>query len=437
MFNRLKDAFSNKDLRIKILLTLALVLVFRLGCWIPNPCFDIDLFSQNVNDNQFLSLLSSISGGALANASLLALGVSPYISGEIIVQLLTVAIPSLEKLAKSGEDGKKKITKITKYVALVLGLAQAIGIVVAYNSSLNVGLFGFGESNPAPTWLVGTIAVIILVSGSMFTFWLGEKITEYGISNGMSVLIFVGILSSAGTALMNTFSNIAQTGASEGAIWQLILFVVTIIVIFGLIVAVDSAERRIRVQYAKQIKGRKVYGGQSNYIPMKIMGTGVMPIIFASSILTFPQLLFSIFWPKSAFFTWWSTYMGAGSYLYCIVIGLLILFFAYFYAQISFNPEDVARQIQQNGGFIPGFRQGKPTCDYLSKIQKRVTLFGAIFLAFVTIVPSIVFKAIGSNDSLINAFTATGMIIIVSVALEIDKQLEAQLLIKSYKGFLK
>ena len=433
MFERIKESFRNKDLRKKILLTLLLVIIYRLGCWIPNPCFDLSTFS--LKENEFLNLLSSISGGALANAALLALGVSPYISAQIIVQLLTVAIPTLEKLSKSGEDGKKVISKITKIVALVLALAQAIGIVVGYKESLNLALFTLGGS--APTWIVGTIAVIILVSGSMFTYWLGDKITEIGVSNGISVLIFVGILSSAGTAMLNTVTNIFKGQTADGEIWKLILFLVTIVVIFALIVMFDSAERRIKVQYAKQVRGRKVYGGQSNYIPMKILGTGVMPIIFASSILSFPQLLFSIFWPTSKFYIWYSTYMGVGSYLYCIVVGLLILFFSYFYTQITFDPEDVAKQIQQNGGFIPGYRQGTPTASYLTRIQKRITLFGAIFLAFVTIVPSIVFKAIGSDTSLINAFTATGMIIIVSVALEIDKQLEAQLMIKSYRGFLK
>ena len=431
MFGTLKRAFSNPDLRKKILLTLLLVFIFRLGCWIPNPCFT----SFDISENTFLTLLSSISGGALANASLLALGVSPYISGEIIVQLLTVAIPSLEKLAKSGEDGKKKISKITRFVSLILAIAQAIGIVFAYKDAINGALLGF--ENSTPLWVAGTLGVLIMVAGAMFTVWLGEKITEYGVSNGLSVLIFVGILASAGSALLESVSNLFSSTSTDADIWKLVLFLVTIVLIFGLIVYMDSAERRIRVQYAKQVVGRKQYGGASNYIPMKIMGTGVMPIIFASSILSFPQLLFSIFWPKSGFYIWYSQHMGTGSYLYCIVVGLLILFFAYFYAQISFNPEDVARQIQQNGGFVQGIRPGKPTSDYLAKIQKKVTLFGAIFLAFITIVPSIVFKAIGNDSSLINAFTATGMIIIVSVALEIDKQLDAQLLIKSYKGFLK
>lgn len=437
MFNRLKDALKNKELRKNIILTILMVLIFRLGCWIPNPCFTISTFQSSVEGSEFLSLLSSISGGALANASLLALGVSPYISAQIIVQLLTVAIPSLERLAKSGEDGKQKIGRINKFVALILALAQSIGIVVAYKDALNTGLFGF-SGDSAPLWLIGSLAVIIMVAGSMFTYWLGDKITEYGVSNGLSVLIFVGILSSAGTAIYDSISTIISGGSSaDSQIWHLILFFVTLVVIFALIVAMDGAERKIRVQYAKQIKGRKAYGGQSNFIPMKLMGTGVMPIIFASSLLTFPQLLFSIFWPKSGFYTWYTTNLGTGSYLYCILVGLLILGFSYFYAQISFNPEDVSKQIQQNGGFIPGIRAGRPTTEYLIKIQKRIVLFGAIFLAFITIVPSIVFKAIGGSSSLINAFTATGMLIIVSVALEIDKQLEAQLMIKSYKGFLK
>ena len=228
MFNNIKEAFKNKDLRVKILLTIGLVVIFRLGCWLPNPCFVLDTFKTGVEGNQFLSLLSSISGGALANASLLALGVSPYISGQIIIQLLTVAIPSLEKLAKSGEDGKQKIDKITKFVSLFLALAQSIGIVVAYGEALNLKLFGPDE---APQWLVATVAVTILVSGSMFTYWLGEKITEYGVSNGLSLLIFVGILSSGGTSIFRIIQ--AATQDITYILYLVIFFVAVIAIIMG------------------------------------------------------------------------------------------------------------------------------------------------------------------------------------------------------------
>lgn len=431
MFKTLVNAFKQKDIRRKILLTLGLLLVFRIGAWIPVPGLDLQTFSDSIGGQDFLSLISSVSGGALSNGAILALGVAPYISASIIIQLLTIAIPALERLTHLGDEGQKKIATYTKYTALVLATAQAIGIVSAYSEALNSNLFGY----EAPLWVVGALVSIILIAGAMFTYWLGEKITELGIGNGLSMLIFVGILSTAATSFLSTIQGAFNGNTAN--IWEMIVFVFALILIFGFIVLIDSGERKIPVQYAKQIKGRKMYGGQNTHIPVRINSTGVMPIIFAMSIITFPQLLMSIFWPESSFYESYSEWLGTGSWIYIVLVGLLILFFAYFWSQVSFKPDDIAKNIQQNGGFIPGIRPGKPTATYLKKISNRITLFGAIFLSFIAIVPSLIFKGISTSGGLVNAFSATGLLIVVSVALELNKQLEAQMLMKNYKGFLK
>lgn len=430
MIETLKNAFKSKEIRTKIFIVLGLLVVFRLGCWIPVPGISASAFASQVEGQTFLQLLSGITGGALSNGAILALGVSPYITAEIVVQLLSMAIPSWEKLSQQGDEGRKKLQKYTKILTLILATAQAIGIVVSFANSngLNSSLF-FGVE-----WLTGTVVVITLVAGALFTMWLGEKITETGIANGLSLLIFVGILSTAGTAIFNSISGAVSGNIDQ--LWQLFAFFVALVIIFSMIVLMDGGERKVPVQYAKQMRGRKLYGGQSTYIPVRVMGTGVLPIIFAMSLLSFPQIIMSIFWPNSAAATWYNTYLGAGSWAYSVVVGLLILFFAYFTTYMSFKPDDISRQIQSNGGFIPGIRPGKPTSEYLNRINKRITFFGALFLAFLTIVPTLIFKAIG-DTGLVSAFSATGMIIVVSVALEIDKQLQAQLLMKNYKGFLK
>lgn len=433
MFKTLTDAFKIKDVRNKLLLTLLLLLIYRLGCWIPVPGVAGTEFSEG---QTFLNLLNSLSGGALSQGTFLALGVSPYITSSIIIQLLAVVIPSWENLKNEGAEGRKKIERYTKIAALIIGTAQALGIVIGLNSSGYIDTKYFGS---APEWMAIAFVVLMLVAGAMFTVWLGEKITEIGIGNGMSLLIFVGILSSAGTALLDCFKNITAGGdAAVTAIWQLVLFLVVMVLIFGLVVFVDGAERKVPVQYAKQIKGRKMYGGQSTYIPVRVNANGVMPIIFASSILTFPQLLFSIFWADktTGFIGWWNKWVGTGTWIYTVLLGLLILAFAYFYSMINFNTDDISRQIQQNGGFIQGIRPGKQTAQYLGGISKRITLFGAIFLGVMAIVPTFIFKAI-NQPGLTSAFSATAILIVVSVALEFDKQLEAQMLMRNYRGFLK
>lgn len=435
MFKTIVNAFKIKDIRRKMLLTLLLLLIYRLGCWLPVPGFDISaiLAAENTNlsgEFSIFGIMNMISGNALQNCSVLALGVSPYITASIVIQLLTVAIPKLGRLAKQGEDGKKKINLYTRIAALILALAQAIGIVVTYSDGLDVNNALWAG---APTWLIGAGVVLILVAGGMFTVWLGERITDLGIGNGMSLLIFVGILSSSAAAFAQA---VMLVGQDITYVWTIVLYLVAVIAIFALIVFVDGAERRVPVQYAKQIKGRKMYGGQSTFIPIKVNGSGVMPIIFASALLTFPQLIISIFAPES---TWYQEWLGTGSWLYIVLLALLILAFSFFYAQITFDTEDISKRIQQQGGFITGIRAGKPTADYLKKISRRITFFGAIYLALIALIPSLAFKAIGDSVGwgiLINAFSSTGLMILVSVALEFDKQLEAQMLMRNYKGFL-
>lgn len=430
MFKTIVNAFKVKEIRNKILITLALLLIYRIGCWLPVPGLILGKFSAAIGGQEFLNLISSISGGALSQGAILALGISPYISASIIIQLLTIAIPSLERLSKQGEEGRKRIGLYTKFCALILAIAQAIAIVISYADCLNTYMFGF----ETPIGVIGTLVAIILIAGSMFTYWLGEKITELGIGNGLSLLIFVGILSTAASSIYANIVGIFQ--GNFGNIIHLVVFIIALVLIFGFIVFMDLAERKIPVQYAKQIKGRKMYGGQSTFIPIRVNSTGVMPIIFAMSLLTFPQLLMSIFWPKSSAYAWYSTWLGAGSWVYIVAVGLLILFFAYFWTQVTFNPDDISRNIQQNGGFIPNVRPGKPTAEYLRRISNRITLFGALFLAVIAIIPSLIFKGIG-DGGLVGAFSATGLLIVVSVAIEINKQLDAQMLMRNYKGFLK
>ncbi len=422
MFETIKNAFKVKEIRIKIWITLLLLLVYRVGCYIPVPLIESGF---NFGDVGFLQLMSSISGGALQNGTLLAMGISPYINASIIIQLLTVAIPSLERLSKQGEEGRKKIAQITKYVTILLAVAQAIGILVNFKSSVDPNnLFGSAK------WLAYALLVIIYTSGACLTLWIGDRITEKGVGNGVSMLIFVGILATAGSSILNRFQNFSLSD-----LWVLLGFGVAVVLIFFCIVYIDLAERRVPVQYAKQVKGRKMYGGQSTNIPIKVNGNGVMPLIFAFALISFPDMIITMFWPNSSARVWYSTYMGAGSWLYIIILSLLILAFSFFYSKIQFQPEEISKSIQQNGGFIPGIRPGKPTCDYLSKISNRITLFGAIFLALIALIPSLVFRAI--DQSLVNAFSATGLLIIVSVALEIEKQMQSQIMMKNYKGFLK
>ncbi len=437
MIETLKNAFRNKEIRKKLLFTLLILFIFRIGCYIPVPGLLRSEFQNAVSGNDFLTLMSGITGSALANGTLFALGIGPYINASIIIQLLTVGIPYLERLSKQGEEGRKKITNYTRILTIILAIIQSVGIIVNFANSgdaIQSDLF-FNQ-----VWLAGIYMTIVYTAGSCLVMWLGERITDYGIGNGISMIIFIGILSTAGISIVEEFKLVF--GGDVEHLLNIGLFLVLAVVIFFLIVYVDLAERKIPVQYAKQVRGTKMYGGQSSVIPMKITGSGVMPLIFAFAIISFPSMIVSLFVPEdnpahtnlANWFSGSSPYWY-GQVIYSVALCLLIFIFAFFYAQIEFNPEDVAKNIQQNGGFIQGIRPGKPTAMYLSKINKRITLFGAIFLTLVAFIPSVAFSWAGQN--LVNVFSTTGILIVVSVALEFDKQLQSQIMMKNYKGFLK
>ncbi len=426
MWQTIVNAFKIKEVRRKILITIALLFVYRIGCYIPVP--GVEMF-DGLSDYNFLNIMSAVSGGALQYGTFFAMGIGPYINASIIIQLLTVGIPALERLSKQGEEGRKRINTYTRILTLVLAIAQAIGIIAGFLSSINTqAIFNTNGNSVFLEYLSYAFLVIVYVAGAALTMWLGERITDYGVSNGISLLIFVGILSTAGTAILGLFQN-----WNDSSIWVILGFIVAAVLIFAAIVAVNDAERKIPVQYAKQVKGRKMYGGQSTHIPIKVNASGVMPLIFAYAILSFPDLILNLVGAASD--NWWSTYMGTGSWPYMVVLCVLILFFSYFYNQIQFNPDDVSKSIQGNGGFIPGTRPGKPTADYLRRVSNRITLFGAIFLALVALIPSMIFKAV--DQSLVNVFSATGLLIVVSVALEFEQALQSQIMMKNYKGFLK
>ena len=444
MLETLKNAFKSKEIRIKILLTLALIVVYRIGCYIPVPSLNAGAVTGIFGGNDFFNVLGIISGGSMANATLFTLGILPFINSFIIMQLLTLVIPALERMSKEGEEGRKKITQITRIVAIILAVIQAIGIVVTLYASGGENnairpLFPYEEGAEGAPILTMAITIVMMVGGSTMVMWLSERITEYGIGNGTSIIIFIGILSTAGTSLAGAFK---QVGDNWAYIWNIIGFILVVVAILFFIVFIDGSERRITVQYSKQIKGNKMYGGQSTYIPIRVNGSGVMPIIFASSLLMFPQMIISLFFKGSAADAWYARYMGTGTPVYYVLLAILILGFSYFYAQIQFNPEDVSKNIQQYGGFIPGIRAGKPTSEFLRKINNRITLFGAGFLMIIALIPTFVFLALSGHYSnydlgFANSFSATGLLIVVSVALELNKQLESQIMMKHYKGFLK
>lgn len=434
MWQTIKNAFADKDIRRRIFLTIGVLFLFRIGSFIPLPGLDYAYVEQAMDGNKVFEMMSMMSGGALQYGTLFALGILPFINSFIIMQLLTLIIPPLERLSKQGDDGREKITTITRYVAIVLAIVQSIGIIVTFNNA------GAIQPTFGSVAVTAIMLIIMLTAGSTLVMWLGERITEYGIGNGTSLIIFVGIISGLGTGLINAFSTLKD---QPNNIWNILGYLLLIVALFIFIVFVDGSERRIKVNYAKQVKGNKMYGGQSTFIPIKVNSSGVMPIIFASSFMMFPQMIVSFIDQSSSLVTFYYQYLSpyggnwVGYLVYYLIMFLLIIFFAYFYAQIQFNPQDVARNLQQYGGTIQGVRPGKATSDYLAKINNRITLFGALFLAFIAIIPVFLFQLLGKNIGLSNAFSATGMLIVVSVALELDKQLESQIMMRHYKGFLK
>lgn len=445
MFETFKNSFKVREIRNKILLTILFVIIYRLGCFIPVP--GLDMSSISLGDNFSLySIMNAISGSALSQGTLFAIGISPYINASIIMQLLTIAIPALERMSKDGDEGKAKIEKITRYATVVLAAVNALGVLLTFRSEGILDTAMLGANFVLPEWVVFVYTMIILMAGSMLCMWIGERITEFGVSNGISILIFVGILSTAGTGILGSVKNIIEFGFAPSG-FELVGFVAVALIIFAFITWVDGGERRIKVQYAKQIKGNKVYGGQATVIPVRINASGVLPLIFAFAIMSFPSMLLQTFWPASDLTAWWATYMTStatgsandwvGTLVYTVLLSVFIFVFAYFYSQVQFNPIDISKNLQQSGGFIPGIRPGRETSEYLQKVVSRITLWGAVFLAILALIPSLIFGLVTSDSGLLNAFSSTGMLIIVSVALEFDKSLENQIMMRHYKGFLK
>ena len=457
MFKTFINAWKVKDIRTKMLFTLLLIVVYRFGSFIPIPGVNATAMAANVANYDLLGFLNLFSGGSFSQFSLFAMGISPYITGSIIVQLLTIAIPALERLSKE-DDGKEKLERITRYVGVGLAAVQSMSIVVTLqnvakaNSGTNIvdaiELFKNSTANLVITYI--TIAVCC-TAGTAFLMWMGERITEKGVGNGISMLIFASIVSSVPDVFVKIFryweilpwATVNITSDSVGLLkwWApLVALVVTLILVVG-ICLVDKAVRRIPVQYAKRVVGRKLYGGQSTHIPMKANSNGVMPLIFAMTLLQVPAMIAQFWSNQNAWFpTFVSTYFSsstkniAGIIIYNILYGLLIIGFAYFYSSISFNAVDISKNLQQNGGFVPGIRPGKPTSDYLQKKSNRLTLFGALYLCLIAIIPSILLNALGID--LLSHFGATSVLIMVSVALETAEQLDSLLLMRHYKGFL-
>ena len=399
-----------------------MVVVFRIGTTIPVPGIDTSIIKQMVEGNNLLSLYNMFTGGAFSNFTLFALGIGPYITASIIIQLLTVGFESLKELQKSGEEGKKKMDKYTRCTALALAFVQAIGI------TLGIVRSALKSDN---VFFITTV-IITLVSASMMVMWIGDKITEKGLGNGSSVIIFVGIISRIpidGIAIANQI----QSGVTP--IWAAILLVVVILLTVLGVTFIQEATRKIPVQYAKRVVGRKMYGGQSSHIPMKVNQSGVMPIIFASSILAMPQTIAMFMGTDAQQFVqqWLSGATEQGFWIYRSIEILLIIFFSYFYTTISFNVEDIAKNMKNSGGFIPGIRPGEPTEKYLGGILSKLTLVGAAFLGVIAMIPALITHYLSLPMSL----AGTSLLIVVGVALELKKQLQSNLIMKEYKGFLK
>lgn len=428
MLETLRNAWKIPDLRKKILFTVAMLIVYRVGSFIPNPGLDAQKFSDLLNSAGSLGgFLDIVSGGAFKLATIFAMSITPYINSSIIMQLLTVAIPSLERLQKEGEEGRKVIQQYVRYGAVVLGLVQAIAL---YITMQNQG----GIIDGGSIWSFLTI-VLTFTAGTAFLMWLGEQITEFGIGNGISLIIFAGIVSRAPQGVTGLIDNykLGNFGAGVFGIIVIILILAVFVGVIAGVIWVQQAERRIPIQYAKRVVGRKMYGGQSTHLPIKVNLAGVIPIIFAMSIMMFPSTIITMFFANTD--NWFINMFKnpEQSVLYIVLYALLILFFTFFYSVIQFNPIEIANNMKKNGGFIPGYRPGKATSDYISKVLNRITWFGGFFLAVITVAPII----LGNVTNIPGIwFGGTAVLILVGVALDTVKQIESQMLMRHYKGFL-
>ncbi len=430
MIKTLRNAWKTAELRNKLLFTLLILILYRLGAVIPMPYVNGELLASvfgNATSGSMFQYLNILSGEAFSKATLFALSISPYITSSIVIQLLTIAIPALERLQKSGEEGRKKITQLTRYITVALALIMSFGYYQFMKNTSGI-LTERGE-----TWFGAIVIIAVYCAGSSLIMWLGEKINENGIGNGISMILFANIVASTPT-IVSSMINLAKSGTVAGILTLVIGLIVALAIVY-FVVFMTHSERRLPVQYAKRVVGRKMYGGQSSNLPIKINMNGVMPIIFANAIVSLPTTIMLFFKVKEGGF--WDGVQKALSYtspIYWVVNFLLIIAFAYFYVAISFNPVEVSNNLKKNGGFIPGLRPGKPTSDYIKKVLNKVTLIGAIFLGVVAVLP-LVLGSFAPNLSGF-AFGGSSLLIVVGVVLETEREIEAQLTMRHYKGFL-
>jgi len=424
MLRTVRQALHVPEIRSKMIFTLLMLVVFRIGSNIPVPGIDRTVLAQVFSgDTGLFDLFDLFSGGSFSQFTIFALSITPYITASIIIQLLTIAFPYFERLAKEGQEGRKKMAQITRYLTVVLALVQALG--------LTVGLFR--QAVISQTWFDFAVIILVLTAGTAFLMWLGEKINENGIGNGISLIIFGGIVARIPSGLRSLYTQFTE--GTLGVI-SLILFALFAVVVIVGVIEVQQGTRKIPVQYAKRVVGRKMYGGQSTHIPLKVNQAGVIPVIFSLSILQFP-LTITYFFPGTAFtefVTKWLSPAGMpGVWVYAVMNVMLIVAFNYFYTAITFNPVEVAENLKANGGFIPGIRPGKATVDYLTRVMSRLAFVGAVFLAVIATLPTIVGQITGMNIQ----FGGTSLLIAVGVALDTMKQLENQMVMRNYQGFLK
>jgi preprotein translocase subunit SecY len=417
----LVNAFRIPDLRKKILFTLGIVALYRVGAHIPVPGIDPGAVKDIVQSGAALGLLNLFAGGALENFALFSLGIMPYITSSIIMQLLQAVIPTVERWSKEGEAGQRKITQTTRYMTLGIGLVESVGLLTVFQAPPPNGL------GVQFDWLTRIVIVISLLAGTAFIMWLGELITQRGIGNGMSLLIFASIVARFPVTIVNSLQ------LNEWYLTVALLFISLAVV--AAVIFMERGQRRIPVQYAKRVVGRRVYGGQGTYIPLKVNGANVIPIIFASSVLLFPATI-AQFFPTVGWLADASAFLSRG-WGHLTLYTLLIVFFTYFYTALVFNPIDLADNLRKNGGFIPGVRPGKQTVTYIENVLNRITLPGALFLAAIAVAPQALFQASGTNSPLLQAFGGTSILIMVGVALETMTQLESQLKMRHYDGFFK
>ncbi len=432
MWETIRNAWKVPELKKKILYTFMMLLLFRLVSVIPVPGINASVVREVSKQFDLLNLVNMMTGNSFSQMTLMAMGITPYINASIIMQLLTIAIPALERLQKEGgEEGKEKINRITRYATVGLAAIQSVGIISGLNSSTtSTGdrVLMAAYNNPFGLLSIG----VIMAGGTALAMWIGERVTQKGIGNGISLLIFAGIISNLFNGLLTAFTDVLGITAGQTSVVQFLILIVTALAIISIVTFIDMGERRIPVQYAKRVVGRKMYGGQSTHIPMKIVSVGVLPLIFAYSFMAFPGTIIAMFGTSSSAYQWWNANMTQTSPLYLLITALLIVAFTYFYASISFNPQDISKNIQQQGGNIPGIRSGKNTVDYLKRTSGRLTLFAALFLAVLATLPTV----LSTWQQMQIPFAASSILIAVSVALETVRQVEAQLVMRHYKGFL-